>query len=76
MAFWVAELGPRSRRCPPAIETGTLALTAFWLLAAAPKAAWFVARVLGPGLCTAGTTQSASAEGDRPEGDERYGHAQ
>src|SRR4249920_3494391 len=31
VAFWVAELGPESM-LPPAIETGTLALTAFCLL--------------------------------------------
>src|SRR5919201_1488716 len=36
-----AELGPELTS-PPAIETGTFAFTAFWLLLAAPIAAWWV----------------------------------
>jgi hypothetical protein len=41
VAFWVAVLGPEET-LPPAIETGTFALTAFWLLRAAPAASWLV----------------------------------
>ena len=47
---------------PPAIETGTLALTAFWLLAATPKAPWFVAAFWAP-ICAPPGPPSASAEG-------------
>src|SRR5689334_1707728 len=41
VAFCVAVLGPEET-LPPAIETGTLALTAFCLLMAAPMASWLV----------------------------------
>ena len=37
LAFCVAELGPEFT-LPPAIETGTFALTAFWWLLASPAA--------------------------------------
>src|SRR4249920_2608930 len=48
---------------PPAIETGTLALTAFWLLAAAPKAPWFVDAFWAPAWKPPGLPESANAEG-------------
>src|SRR4249920_3320165 len=49
---------------PPAIETGTLALTAFWLLAATPKAPWFVVAFWAPIWAPPGPPEPlANAEG-------------
>src|SRR5215831_3614426 len=47
VAFWVAVLGPEET-FPPAIETGTLALTAFWSLFERPAANWFVSAFWTP----------------------------
>ena len=41
LAVCVAELGPELT-LPPAIDTGTFALTAFWSLFATPRANWSV----------------------------------
>ena len=41
VAFWLASLFPVVIE-PPAMFTGTLALTAFWLASASELAVWFV----------------------------------